>query len=247
MKFSASIIALVIAASTVFAQGYDSGPVASPAAAAPSSTAAASSGASNTFTSTSKKFAVAAAVDGTDAVFALWTPGSNVTGWLGIGIGNAMAGADIYLAWFANNTARVSDRTGTGHVLPGADAQQQVKVLTTIPTALSAYVPAGYTPVKENVIVFSRPLTPVNNVDKTLSATEATGFIWAYNPNKPVNGVFAQHTEYGKIPALALTPNAAGGGSNTAAGGKTGGAGNIKALTGTLVTLIVVAISALFV
>ncbi|KAJ3121333.1 hypothetical protein HK098_003773 [Nowakowskiella sp. JEL0407] len=193
MKLSVSIFTLYfllfpVADAIKGAQGYDAPPL------------------SNIFVSPSGKFAVAATADGTNALFALWTPGSNITGWVGIGIGSNMTGADIYIGWFAENkSAMVSDRTGTGHTQPTLDAQQQLSILSTIPPTLSQYLPSTLSIANETVIVFSRPLTPVGSVNTRLSATEGNQLIYAYNPNKPVNGVFQQHSEFGVISALTLT------------------------------------------
>jgi hypothetical protein len=101
--------------------------------------------------------------------------GPSTAGWLGIGIGTRMADSDMMIAWKneVDGTFVVSDRTGTGRVMPTADS---INALQLVPSECSDS-DGKWT------IVFQRPITGVSpNRDFPVSTAN---FIWALGTSNP--------------------------------------------------------------
>ncbi|KAI8905137.1 hypothetical protein EDD86DRAFT_212302 [Gorgonomyces haynaldii] len=115
---------------------------------------------------------------------------STSTGWVGFGIGNIMAGADIYMAYLDGTALKIANYLGTGPVQPTLRQDQSSLVSSKLldPTKLS--------------FEFCRTATVSGK-----RVLPNSGFIYAYESTKPNNGVFNFHSGgYGSFASDLVNP-----------------------------------------
>ncbi|KAI8803559.1 hypothetical protein BJ742DRAFT_828703 [Cladochytrium replicatum] len=154
---------------------------------------------------------------------------SSFTGWVGLGIGSAMADADIVAGW--PNAAKnyvVSDRSAKGHVQPTVDTIQDINWTRNQSTSSITPLDPSHTGVR---FTYSRQLIGGSSASKAITPGTAQSFIWAASNQAVNNGTLLQHDGANKGTFqwdVLLSAGSASGtnGSSSSTGAASGGTGS---------------------
>ncbi|KAI8809468.1 hypothetical protein BJ742DRAFT_868556 [Cladochytrium replicatum] len=154
---------------------------------------------------------------------------SSFTGWVGLGIGSAMADADVVAGW--PNAAKnyvVSDRTAKGHAQPTVDTLQDINWTRNQSTSSITPLDPSHTGVR---FTYSRQLTGGSPGSKAITPGTPQSFIWAASNQVVNNGTLLQHESSNKgtfqWDVLQTAGSASGtNGSTSSTGTASGGSGS---------------------
>ncbi|KAI8803516.1 hypothetical protein BJ742DRAFT_828577 [Cladochytrium replicatum] len=109
---------------------------------------------------------------------------TSAIGWVGFGIGQGMADADVWLGWNYANQSIISDRTSTYYRVPTIDSVSLIRVFDNNSTSLASSFLKF--PNHNIQVVFSRR-REYTGVEKKVNFSGVTNFVFAYSKRPPLD------------------------------------------------------------
>ncbi|KAI8809430.1 hypothetical protein BJ742DRAFT_805069 [Cladochytrium replicatum] len=137
---------------------------------------------------------------------------TSATGWVGFGIGQGMADADVWLGWNYANQSVVSDRTSVFYRVPTIDSVSLIRVFDNNSTSLASSF-LNF-PSHNIQVVFSRRREYTGS-EKKVNFSGVTNFVFAYSNRPPLDvrkssSSMNRHDVAGCFEADFVNPNTTG-------------------------------------